>query len=691
MKFKVRGPLFNITTNSPDSTYRAFADSIVLTARNLFVTSDYGTHSIEYFLKKYASKAQEYGFQNPTYHWADSASLSDSIYKIAPDSNHAYVGWMEMSFLGTTCKVYDTIAIKYKPYICGDSINLGDTNALKTPHIKFTTDPADTTYRTSLHAPVVLSAEGFYLDKVLNRDTSVNVMKEQHSYGSLIDSVTYNWYNSKGVRVKKGSDTIHVTTKKDTVLYAEVIMKLKNDSSCSVIDSIKVKYQHECGDSLRTKENVYATVDINGACWTKSNMRDTLNFEHGEQTGNISNGVPKYYNPSTLITFSKEQLGLLYNHDGAKSVCPKGWHLPDTTEWQDMLHYVDTVDHNPAPNSFKKVNDNDTLLRTTYIYKIGAANSTGGDIWPYCTGNSTIKFDAYPAGVRQINTLVPQDGLYTSMPIGAFWTKTESPRTDLPQNAKKKYYSFYLYPETSEEEKKYVYRADVNMIIGMSVRCVKGPEEDEPVAETCPSTVTDRNNNQIEYATVKIGDQCWMKENLRTIPTTGTYTNPGGFDNSDTIARYGLLYNKVAANSEICPEGWRVPTQADFTTLINNVESCNNEPNYKNKALAVDENVWKQYTYSNECMPSKNYQNNNASRFSARPAGQGYPSGSSFTYDFFSSGACIWAVSSDKSSYYCVWGDSVTVDEDLPYGVDSRLFSIRCIKESLPQTQTQEP
>ena len=91
------------------------------------------------------------------------------------------------------------------------------------------------------------------------------------------------------------------------------------------------------------------------------------------------------------------------------------------------------------------------------------------------------------------------------------------------------------------------------------------------------------------YKTIVIGNQTWMAENLRvtkynngvSIPnitenaewaslTTGAFCNYNNTSDLDTIATYGRLYNwyAVADTRQIAPEGWRVPSTADWNELI---------------------------------------------------------------------------------------------------------------------------
>ena len=96
-------------------------------------------------------------------------------------------------------------------------------------------------------------------------------------------------------------------------------------------------------------------------------------------------------------------------------------------------------------------------------------------------------------------------------------------------------------------------------------------------------SVTDIDGNT--YPVVSIGGQCWMAENLRTtryrdgaeIPnvtdtTAWTALGTGAWSNynNDTVndALYGQLYNWFAASDvRICPQGWHVPTDADWQAL----------------------------------------------------------------------------------------------------------------------------
>jgi uncharacterized protein (TIGR02145 family) len=164
---------------------------------------------------------------------------------------------------------------------------------------------------------------------------------------------------------------------------------------------------------------------------------------------------------------------------------------------------------------------------------------------------------------------------------GICWSKNSTPTIDSNIIRSNKIYGngqFICYMKGLTGGTKYYVRAYATSSIGTAY----GSEKN---FTTETGAVTDIDGNV--YNSVTIGMQEWMKENLRTTKYTdgtaipnitadiswsslaGVYCNL--FNNIDNADIYGRLYNwyTVAPTNtkKICPIGWHVPTDAEWTTL----------------------------------------------------------------------------------------------------------------------------
>jgi len=194
--------------------------------------------------------------------------------------------------------------------------------------------------------------------------------------------------------------------------------------------------------------------------------------------------------------------------------------------------------------------------------------------------------------------------------------------------------------------------------------------------------LTDINGNV--YNTVTIGTQMWMKENLKAtkyndgtdIPLvtdndTWLHTNDPGYAwynyDEDTYGEvYGAMYNWYAVNTgKLCPDGWHVPTDAEWTSLT---DFLGGEAIAGGKLKEAGTEHW--------LIP--NVDATNETGFTALPGGYLNNGG-----NFYSIGARgSWYTSSNKDEIY-VWrrdvqsnhGEVDRWDNNKNFGL-----SVRCIK-----------
>ncbi len=153
-------------------------------------------------------------------------------------------------------------------------------------------------------------------------------------------------------------------------------------------------------------------------------------------------------------------------------------------------------------------------------------------------------------------------------------------------------------------------------------------------------SMTDQDGNT--YKTIVIGAQEWMAENLmaRTyrnglaIPLVTDATTWGGLstaascwynnDSATYACPYGRLYNWYAAASSnnVCPAGWHVPTDAEWSTLINHLD-----PNADGGNTTPNNAGGKMRSTGTQYWLSPNTYADNSSGFSGLPGGLRYLNG----------------------------------------------------------------
>ena len=492
----------------------------------------------------------------------------------------------------------------------------------------------------------------------------------------------------------------------------------KNNPSSPVASSCKTEAGDNCEYGTLTDDRdgqTYKTVKIGEQWW----MAENLNYETAAGSycyGGEKDNCQKYgrlYTWATAVGKSDGDCG--YGNScnlgnvKVRGVCPEGWHLPDTTEWNALF---DAVGGKTTAGK---------MLKSTEGW-----NDYYESTW---NGSDAYSFSALPAGYRYYGGSFDLEGSNAY-----FWSSTGK--------FSKLAYDVNLYYSRDD-----AYLSDDAEGYGFSVRCLKdyGPDAEKKssndksssseknsssssvvptnsssssvvptvsVASPCKTatednceygTLTDDRDGQT-YKTVKIGEQWWMAENLNYAYTgvpfkyvLSTDSNLVYYSDSTSwcydndaanCAKYGRLYTWAAAmdsvgtwstNSKgcgygtacsptypvrgICPEGWHLPTNAEFKTLFT--------------AVGGQSTAGKKLKSTSGWNSSGN--GTGAYSFSALPAGyrsyRGYYYYEGYYTDFWSS----------TENYR---DDAYSMALDYNYG-DARLvnsikysgFSVRCLKD----------
>ena len=457
--------------------------------------------------------------------------------------------------------------------------------------------------------------------------------------------------------------------------------------------------------------NTYNVARIGTQCWMKEDLK-TTHYSNGTAitqsplTGegfHYSNSI-KYcypmagmnvaYSQGTLYNFTALMHGETYNsNSNVKGVCPTGWHVPSNAEWSTLKNFV------KSQPEYRCDDDEDNIAAALSDPTGWGPNTVNeapcGPGASASTANLT-GFSAINTGMVWNNSA--EGVLYANYNNAHYWSSQQRD------------YNLYIgSPEFRDVSR--------GREVAMAVRCIYDGNAEEPYpqatdAQPCPNTPTVTDYDGVVYNTVMIGNQCWTKGNLRsTHYADGTPLEAGNAQTTNVQSKnnpyyfhanggaqndgfFGLLYNwkavmgaaaSSAANPSqiqgICPNGWHVPSDAEFTQLTDYIGTysdyrCGRGSMSFAKALASTSEFWNDF--DEDCSVGYLVSGNNATGFSAQPAG-GWDSNSYYGYRqsayFWTSTAYNNDTAYNRSVYYDK--DYVDIFANPKYTA----HSVRCLKD----------
>jgi uncharacterized protein (TIGR02145 family) len=228
--------------------------------------------------------------------------------------------------------------------------------------------------------------------------------------------------------------------------------------------------------------------------------------------------------------------------------------------------------------------------------------------------------------------------------------------------------------------------------------CTGVPCVTTPVFTCGTSTVSDIDDNA--YNTVVIGNQCWTQSNLKVrryndgtlIPDLTTSTsNPwatsgarseyviSGVPYSGYVETYGYLYNRhaVADSRKLCPTGWHVPTDGEWTSLIQFIDPSASSAGLSTQSITAGGKL-KSTTLWNAASPPSPGTDNYS--FSALPGGMRANFGLCFS---LTEQAYFWTSTEflpGSPLIFLLSHNNIDVKKETSLGADYG-YSVRCLKD----------
>lgn len=324
---------------------------------------------------------------------------------------------------------------------------------------------------------------------------------------------------------------------------------------------------------------------------------------------------------------------------------------------------------------------------TKYYVKAYASNSAGtsyGDQVEFTTLKSepiveTQSIKIISQSTVEVNCLITNDGGSEVTKRGVCWSLNDNPTiADNKTTNGTGVGAFTVQFSNLQANSTYFVRAYAENIIGISYGSIL-------TIKTYGEAITDIDGNT--YPTVKIGNQIWMAENLKTTKyrngdLIGT-TVPASLDirsestpkyqwafngNESNVVIYGRLYSGYAAadNRSLCPVGWHIPSVSEWSTLISYLGGIYTAGIHMKEAGT---NHW----------ASPNTGSTNSSGFTALPSGVRLATG-----QFWDLGSyCCWWASTIVQSGYPTGYHLTSTETVISYSIADwgNSYSVRCIKD----------
>ncbi len=525
----------------------------------------------------------------------------------------------------------------------------------------------------------------------------------------------------------------YATNSVGTVYDEEVSFKTLNASKLTVAD---------------IDGNIYHTVKIGTQIWMVENLKVTKYNDNtaiplvADKSSWASLSTPGYCWYNNDSTNSKKTIGALYNWFTVNTgkLAPKGWHIPTDAEWYTLTTFLggDNIAGGKlketglinwtSPNTGATNETNFTAIPTgnrgnndgtfqemdkggfwwtstdvngfySYFRSIGYSSAGVGrsgsqrinGLAVRCVRDSLQMFALPTIALSYVYAItnssasfgvkIGSDGGSTITQRGVCWSTSDNPTILNNKISVGTGIGVFDCSITGllADSTYYVRAYAIN-----SVGTAYGEKVSFKTLKSFEQTVTDIDGNI--YHTIKIGNQTWMVENLKTtkyndgstIPNVtdgyawSNLTTPGYCWYSNDLLNskdtYGALYNWYTVNTaKLAPIGWHVPTQLEIDTLANHLGG------YPLAGSLLKES-------GNTHWYAGNSDATNTSGFTALPGGYR----SSITGDYHNSGmwGVFWSSTevNDKGGRYILSNTSSAFE----YNSDGKKcgFSVRCIKDS---------